>query len=176
MAFNIIDRASVLNNLKEVMEPDESHLISLLIKKVVLSVKCANYVGREFTTNIGSPQGDCASPLIFIFELSKALEKPKEIIKPYPNPNIIKAISSDHTYCESLEPINEEKQTLCIGQEYADDCSAGSTNADPIKELELKVPLASRKMKIRERIFQLAIQGQYMEKHNSVRYKIGHRK
>ena len=77
-AFDTIDRASVLNNLKEVLEPDEIHLISLLIKDVILSVKCDNYIGREFTTNIGSPQGDCASPLIFIFELSKALEKSKK--------------------------------------------------------------------------------------------------
>ena len=140
-AFDTIDRASFLNNLKEVLEPDEIHLISLLIKDVVLSVKCDNYIGREFTTNIGSPQGDCASPLIFIFELSKALEKSKEIIKSYSNPNLIKAIQSDHTYCESSEPKIETKHTFSIGQEYADDCSAGSTNADLIKELELKIPL-----------------------------------
>ena len=76
-AFDTIDRASVLNGLKEVLEKDEIHLISLLIKDVVLSVKCDNHIGREFTTNIGSPQGDCASPLLFIFELSKALEKSK---------------------------------------------------------------------------------------------------
>ena len=140
-AFDTIDRASVLNNLKEVLEPDEIHLISLLIKDVVLSVKCDNYIGRDFTTNIGSPQGDCASPLIFIFELSKALEKSKEIIKSYSNPNIIKAINSDHTYCKRLEPVSEEKHTFSIGQEYADDCSAGSTNTDLIDELEQKVPL-----------------------------------
>ena len=140
-AFDTIDRASVLNNLKNVLEPDEIHLISLLIKDVVLSVKCDNYIGRDFTTNVGSPQGDCASPLIFIFELSKALEKSKEIIKSYSNPNIIKAIKSDHTYCKRTEPVNEDKNTFSIGQEYADDCSAGSTNADLINELELKVPL-----------------------------------
>ena len=39
-AFDTIDRASVLNNLKEILNPDEIHLISLLIKDVKLSVKC----------------------------------------------------------------------------------------------------------------------------------------
>ena len=102
-AFDTIDRASVLNGLKEVLEKDEIHLLSLLLKDVILSVKCDNHIGKEFTTNIGSPQGDCASPILFIFELSKALEKSKEIIKQYSEPNIIKTIEHDHTYSKSAK-------------------------------------------------------------------------
>ena len=92
-AFDTISRASVIENLKEILNPDEIHLISLLIKDVKLSVKCDNHIGREFTTNIGSPQGDCASPLLFIFELSKALERSKELITSFSNPNTIKVIN-----------------------------------------------------------------------------------
>ena len=159
-AFDTIDRASVLNGLKEVLEKDEIHLISLLIKDVILSVKCDNHIGREFTTNIGSPQGDCASPLLFIFELSKALEKSKQIIQSYSEPNKIKSINFDHSYCKkpiprlngkeialsdhtyskTLGEVKEEKNNFSIGQEYADDCSAGSTNPDLIRDFEQYVP------------------------------------
>ena len=139
-AFDTIDRASVLNNLKEILNPDEIHLISLLIKDVILSVKCDNHIGREFTTNIGSPQGDCASPLLFIFELSKALERSKLLIKSYSNPNTIKSINHDHTYCKKSGPKEVNKHVFSVGQEYADDCSAGSTNPDLITDFEDTVP------------------------------------
>ena len=139
-AFDTIDRASVLNNLKGVLEPDEIHLISLLIKDVVLSVKCDNNIGREFTTNIGSPQGDCASPLIFIFELSKALERSKELITSFSNPNTIKAINFDHSYCKKSGSEEVKDNVFSIGQEYADDCSAGSTNPHLIDAFESSVP------------------------------------
>ena len=76
-AFDTIQRGSVIEYLKEIINPDELHLVSLLIKDVKLQVKCDNFIGREFTTNIGSPQGDCASPLLFILVLSEALKKIK---------------------------------------------------------------------------------------------------
>ena len=139
-AFDTIDRASVLNNLKEILNPDEIHLISLLIKDVKLNVKCDNCIGREFTTNIGSPQGDCASPLLFIFELSKALEKSKELIKSYSNHNIIKSINTDHSYTKKIGQVDLGKNTFSLGQEYADDCSAGSTNPELITRFEETVP------------------------------------
>ena len=140
-AFDTISRASVINNLKEILNPDEIHLISLLIKDVTLQVKCDNHLGRKFTTNVGSPQGDCASPLLFIFELSKALEKSKVLIQSYSNPNAVKKIENDHTYCQKLEKKQDKKHVFSIGQEYADDCSAGSTDSKLIDDFEAQVPV-----------------------------------
>ena len=140
-AFDTISRASVIDNLKEILNPDEIHLISLLIKDVTLQVKCDNQIGRKFITNLGSPQGDCASPLLFIFELSKALEKSKELIKSYSNPNLVKNINKDHPYCKKEENKQEIKHVFSIGQEYADDCSAGSTDSNLIDKFQEQVPV-----------------------------------
>ena len=139
-AFDTISRASVINNFKEILNPDETHLVSLLIKDVKLQVKCDNHIGKEFTTNVGSPQGDCASPLIFIFELSKALEKSKKLINSYSIPNTVKRINKDHTYSKNLKVAQKIDYTFSVGQEYADDCSAGSTNSKLIDELEEQLP------------------------------------
>ena len=126
-AFDTIQRGSVIEYLKEIINPDELHLVSLLIKDVKLQVKCDNFIGREFTTNIGSPQGDCASPLLFILVLSEALKKSKELIKSYSVPNTNRLVNFDHTYTRNIEQTETEKN-FSIGQEYADDCSVGSTD------------------------------------------------
>ena len=111
-AFDTISRASVINNFKEILNPDKIHLVSLLIKDVKLQVKCDNHIGREFITNVGSPQGDCASPLIFIFELSKALEKSKKLINSYSIPNTVKRINKDHTYSKNLKVAQQNRLYL----------------------------------------------------------------
>ena len=140
-AFDTISRASVIENLKEILNPDEIHLISLLIKDVTLQVKCDNHLGRKFTTNVGSPQGDCASPLLFIFELSKALEKSKKLISSHSNSNLLKNINKDHSYCKKEEDNQETEYVFSISQEYADDCSAGSTDSNLIDKFEEQVPV-----------------------------------
>ena len=73
-AFDTIDRGILLNDLKEIFEPDILHLISLLLVDVQIQVKHKNKLGNTFTPNIGSPQGDCASPIWFIYYLHKALQ------------------------------------------------------------------------------------------------------
>ena len=82
------------------------------------------FVGREFTTNIGSPQGDCASPLLFILVLSEALKKSKELIKSYSVPNTNRLVNFDHTYTKNNDK-TEFERNFYIGQEYTDACSVG---------------------------------------------------
>ena len=139
-AFDTIQRGSVINHLRPILNPDELHLVSLLIKDVTLQVKCDKTLGRTFTTNIGSPQGDCASPLLFILELSKALEKSKDLIKSFSNLNTIRLTQHDHPYSKQTETVKETDKTFSIGQEYADDCSIGSTNLELIEQFNNTVP------------------------------------
>ena len=47
----------------EILESDELHLVSLLLKDVRLQMKYNGVIGNIFTPDIGSPQGDCASPI-----------------------------------------------------------------------------------------------------------------
>ena len=80
-AFDTIDWGILLKDLSEILESDELHLVSLLLKDVRLQVKYNGVTGNIFTPDIESPQGDCASPIWFIFYLRKAILAEKSIFK-----------------------------------------------------------------------------------------------
>ncbi len=48
-------------------------MIKILVEDVKLRVKVGNNLGNKITTNIGVPQGDCLSPIVFIIHLAAAL-------------------------------------------------------------------------------------------------------
>ena len=62
-AFDTIDRGILLQDLSEIRKSDEVHLVGLLLKDVKLQVKYNGVAGNNFTPDIGSQQGDCASPI-----------------------------------------------------------------------------------------------------------------
>ena len=137
-AFDTIDRGTLLTDLSEILEPDELHLVSLLLTDVQIQVKHDNLLGKIFKPDIGSPQGDCASPIWFIYYLHKALElaKPKfenprninldiEIDHPYCK-RIKSEIEIDHSYCKQPKLDSKSKKgqgKFCFEQQYADDTS-----------------------------------------------------
>ena len=73
--FGTIRRYLLIEDIKEMLNNDEIHLVALLLENVELCVKLENLLGRAFKTNIGSPQGDGASALFFITYLAKSLKK-----------------------------------------------------------------------------------------------------
>ena len=70
-AFDTIDRGLLLQDLSDILNPDKLHLASVLILDINIQVKYNNTTGKLFTPDIGSPQGDCASPIWFIFFCTK---------------------------------------------------------------------------------------------------------
>ena len=86
-AFDTIDRGTLLKDLSNILEADELHLVSLLLTDVQIQVKHQGELGNTFVPDIGSPQGDCASPIWFIVYLHKALEAAKQ---KFGNPRNIK--------------------------------------------------------------------------------------
>ena len=129
-AFDTIDRATIIEELKEVVEIDELHMIKLLLEDVELIVKIGKRNSEPFKTNIGAPQGDCLSPILFIWYLARTLEeRPKAhladhqyckkqedtfIPPPLPPPQLI-----DHAY-PNMKP---EAECRTITPQYADDIS-----------------------------------------------------
>ena len=95
-AFDTIHRDKVIEDRRQILKPDELHLVKILIQDVQLSVKVGDKVGRVFTTNVGTPQGDCLSPTLFTLYLAKAL---KEC-----DPHSTDAVINDHTYCKPFNP------------------------------------------------------------------------
>ena len=73
-AFDTVKRKDLFNILKEVLDEDEIHMIKLLVEDVRLQVKVGKTTGTEIRTNIGVPQGDCLSPILFIIYLAEALK------------------------------------------------------------------------------------------------------
>ena len=59
-------------------------MISILLRDVQLTVRINQVQGEAFITNVGVPQGDCLSPVLFTFYLAKALRG---------------EIPDDHNYC-----------------------------------------------------------------------------
>ena len=49
-------------------------MLYILINDVNLKVRCGKTTGEKINTNIGIPQGDCLSPVLFTLYLAAALE------------------------------------------------------------------------------------------------------
>ena len=95
-AFDTIQRGILFEDLKEILEKDELHLIHLLLDNVQIAVKLENEIGDLFKSLIGSPQGDAASALFFIIYLAIILKIANEKLDStgqFLPPHI-----SDHTY------------------------------------------------------------------------------
>jgi len=92
-AFDFIYRNMLLNDLKDILQPDEVHMLSILIMDVNLAIKSDHTLGKDFITTKGIPQGNCLSPIIILFTiyLAKALKQ-----------NVINEIEedNDHNYAK----------------------------------------------------------------------------
>lgn len=132
-AFDTIQRGVLLADLKAFLEPDELHLIKILLENVQLAVKLRNELGKLFVTNIGSPQGDAASALFFIFYLAITLKYWKT---SFDNNCTQPTHLQDHIYA------NLEHSVFTVNQEYADDISWASTSSHVLDQIEQTIPSA----------------------------------
>ena len=72
-AFGSIQRNTLIQNLKKVLNQDELHMIRILLD-LKIAARCRNYKSRFFITDTGTPQGDCANVSGFTFHLAKSLQ------------------------------------------------------------------------------------------------------
>ena len=120
-AFDTVKKRDPFEILKEVLDDDELHIIKLLVGNVTLQVKVCTKMENDIETNIGVPQGDCLSPILFITYLAEALNPVQAIEQP---PHI-----SDHTYIKTNHAM--------ISQQCADDICC---NKQLKEELKAVVP------------------------------------
>ena len=73
-AFDSINRKTLINDLKTVIQPDELHLVNQMIQ-VELAARVGNHISEYFKTDTGAPQGDCLSANEFTFYLAKTLSE-----------------------------------------------------------------------------------------------------
>ena len=75
--FDSIHRAKLIEDLQNIINKDELHLIKTLLN-VKLAVKCGDHISNYFDTDTGAPQGDCASATQFTFYLAQWLFLPAQ--------------------------------------------------------------------------------------------------
>ena len=107
-AFDTVCRNKLLTDLQEVLEPDEMHMMAILISDVVLTVKLGKELGEQFKTEVGIAQGDCLSAVLYILYLAKSLTHIRECIEHnYASVeqcgNILPEECKDHDYFRKTE-------------------------------------------------------------------------
>ena len=75
-AFDALKKKDLFNILKEALDEEELHVIKLLVGvKFELQVPVGIEIGNKIRTNMGVPQWDCFSTILFITYLGEALSQ-----------------------------------------------------------------------------------------------------
>ena len=170
-AFDTINRNQLLHDLSKILDPDELHLMAILIEDVKLQVRIGSELGEEFLTEEGACQGDVLSAIFFILYLGISVtperkganidhayamkeEEPEEIIH-------IPPASIDHTYDapeKTFDPIKEhdyaikpkyaEHPAFEIDPKYADDVTWATTDERRINQVKQTIPKRLKKRQL----------------------------
>ena len=85
-AFDTIDRGKLIGILKTIpnITCDEIRLITVLLANTTLQVQFNGILTSPFSSNIGSPQGDALSPILFAIYLEAAIRAlyAKGLVRP----------------------------------------------------------------------------------------------
>ena len=125
-AFDSIHRAFILEDLRSILLPAELYMIKLMLDDVKLAVKIGDEIGNPFSMNIGTPQEDCISSIIFTLYLANVLKcrNPRTPTKiadhnygadEIQRPMITPTHSGDHNY------IKPRSSGTLIDLQYTDD-------------------------------------------------------
>ena len=152
-AFDTIRRDRVIEDLRDILDPAELHMIKVLLNDVNLTVRIKDQMGQPFGTNKGTPQGDCLSPVLFTLYLSKALRgeptsMPQELNDHTYSQDPGECVKSDtmnqlelrdHNYCQ--DPNAARTTGTLISLQYADDiCWVGGNCGSEVDKQKLIVP------------------------------------
>jgi hypothetical protein len=124
------------------------------MEDVALQVRNGNILGKSFKTNLGIPQGDCLSPVLFTLYLAKALavtDQDTDTDHTYAklnvnSENILPHHFRDHSYS------NKKDIGFSNDQQFADDISYMNTNKGKNDYIKQSIPkkLGERNLIINE--------------------------
>jgi hypothetical protein len=108
-AFDTILRQKILDSLKSIIKEDSWRIIQKLLTNTTIKVKIANKYSTPFKTNIGAPQGDALSPVLFTIYLELALQEIRANCKRIA---IDKTIPNEICYADDTDFITKSDETL----------------------------------------------------------------
>ena len=110
-AFDTIDRQTLLDILREIIEEAELRIIRYLLSNTIINTKINGATKEKpFESNIGSPQGDSLSPVLFSIYLENVLKEVRTIL-PRPTSDFEKTLPTEIVYADNVD---------FIGLEFAD--------------------------------------------------------
>ena len=141
-AFDTVDRKLLINDLSKILEPDELHMLKIMIN-VELSVRCGTEESDFFSTDVGVPQGDGFSANEFTLYLAKTLKDDTERPPITTENSYCKPIPSKSIVPSSLVECSNHTNTddhLRINAEYADDMTKITTDLHTIDHHKANLP------------------------------------
>ena len=102
-AFDTIDRQILLDIIERIVEEDELRIIRFLLSDTVINTRINGATKeRPFVSNIGTPQGDSLSPVLFSVYLENALKEVRTIL-PRPTNELEKTLPTDIAYADDVD-------------------------------------------------------------------------
>ena len=108
--FDTIDRATLLNILETIIEEDELRLVRFLLSNTCLNIRIGGTKEeKKFTSNIGTPQGDSLSPILFVVYLENALKEVRPLL-PQPVIESEKTLPNGLAYLCRLRELHSTRE------------------------------------------------------------------
>ncbi|KAK3797086.1 hypothetical protein RRG08_053742, partial [Elysia crispata] len=102
-AFDTIDRQILLDIIERIVEEDELRIIRFLLSDTVINIRISGATEeRPFVSNIGTPQGDSLSPVLFSVYLENALKEVRTIL-PRPTNELEKTLPTEIAYADDVD-------------------------------------------------------------------------
>ena len=112
-------------------------MLYILINDFNLKVRCGKTTGEKINTNIGVPQGDFLSPVLFTLYLAAALETKREREDHNYSKSSSCSTVANHRYSHVEEhSYNRTKDTVLIDQQYTDVIGWAANNIQNISTLK----------------------------------------
>ena len=107
-AFDTIDRVKLMSILKSIPDitDDDRLLIRILLCNTSMQVQFNGILAEPFESNIGSPQGDALSPILFAIYLEAAIRELKARGPIRPECDLIHDIPIEAIYADDTDFIS----------------------------------------------------------------------
>ena len=117
-AFDKINRRKLIDVLKKRgFTEDDIRMVEVLLNDTTLQVKYANFLGTPFDTNIGVPQGDGLSPILFVIYLTAVIEDLEDHLPV--TYNIDEHFDIQIIFADDLDFVSTNKENIRMIEEIA---------------------------------------------------------